>query len=330
MTTIPPINLGKLPKKSAAIYKWSDYIELLCLFNKDGVISKSDILGRIHGSNDIDLPDEIEEDTQLTFSTMAEENDEANNTSQNWYRQLAYRVGAFDDFYPFLVDNDQLSLKSDITVKHKFYIYLLLASSLPYVHKEYHSKLTNSFEIMSKETLKQYLPSFAEVHIFGTGKDDDKRYAGNMWTKINQLAKDIRVYISNRISEKDFSKNDVGDGGLDIVAWLPTGDKNSGLISVFGQCACTDDWVNKQISSHTMNWRPKLEFIAEEPNNMVFIPFCFRDSHGEWAILRKILESIVFDRLRIIFFLKDKMVLFEKHPIFQEIEHIINYREAIV
>ena len=53
--------------------------------------------------------------------------------------------------------------------------------------------------------------------------------------------------------------------------------KQQDILTILGQCACTEDWVSKQHSSSYAAWNGKLSFTSL-PCNMIFIPFCFRDS----------------------------------------------------
>ena len=105
--------------------------------------------------------------------------------------------------------------------------------------------------------------------------------------------------------EKEYSPNDTGDNGLDVVGWLPINDTARGMLLVFGQCACTaEDWARKQSSSSASHWRETIQFQVP-PTNIAFIPFCFRRNTGEWHKNRLIDESLLIDRLRFILLLPE-------------------------
>lgn len=315
-----PINLEKSPS-SSDIHIWSDYIELLCLVNQDGTISAADVIDRIQEIEEITpIPDEDE-----IIDEPAQKNDLLEKKSSDWFRHIEYRAGVFGEFYPFRISDDKntIFVKDLLSLQHKLYIFFLLSSNLRYV-KGYIHNLTTSFEKLSKEALRSCLPRTAEIHTFGTSESRIGRYRGNLWAKINTLAEDIKVKV--HIAEDKFSPNNVGDGGLDIVAWIPTGDTAGGLFCMFGQCACTEKWVTKQHSSSPQTWRSILTFVTP-PSNIIFIPFCFRDSEGEWYKPQDIHETIVFDRVRLIHLLKNKYSSLERSSAYSNIETIINYRE---
>lgn len=329
MATDTPISLEKLPK-SFDIHTWADYIELLCLINKDRVISKGDILDRIRDESDDSLNSEDDEEDRAHEITLAESRDKEELKVDDWFRHLIYRSGAFDrlDFYPFYIakDGDGLQLKDDLTPKHKFYIFLLLASNLRYV-PHYKHQITTTFEFVSHKALKSLFPSSAEVHIFGTSTGSSGRYSGNLLNKATILSQDLCERLL--INETTFSKHNSGDKGLDIVGWVPTGDEVGGVLSVFAQCACTEEWVDKQNFSKVSAWRSMMTFTVP-PSNLIFIPFCFRNSTGGWWQVTDIHESIVIDRVRLTYFLKEGYEMLQGFPVSKSIDGILNYKEPLV
>ena len=92
-----------------------------------------------------------------------------------------------------------------------------------------------------------------------------------------------------------------------MVAWLPIGksDAAPGVLTVFAQCTCTDEWVTKQHSSNATSWRRYISFTVD-PTNIVFIPFCYRDSRGEWFNRTDIKNSVLLDRVRLVQLLRAK------------------------
>jgi hypothetical protein len=142
---------------------------------------------------------------------------------------------------------------------------------------------------------QNYLPSNAKVYVFGKNRYNQGRYTGKLWYKINKLAEDIGEGV--RANEDNFSPYNTGDHGLDIVGWIPFDKNTPGFITVFGQCACTPKWVDKQHETKSDRWTPVISFTAY-PNNMIFIPYCFRNEFGKWHNKTCIHKSIVIDRLR--------------------------------
>lgn len=325
-------NLDNLPETSHFdAYVWVDYIEMLCLFNADKVCSKADILDRVRergkdlGETPADTENELDEEDEST----AEIDDKWSVRADNWFAHLSYRSACFGDAYPFYLSTSGEALHANDTydLKQKLYISLLLSSCLGRWRK-YKPQLTSSFELLSAEAIKTYLPPEAEVHVFGTSALEGSRFLGNVWTKINLLANDLKETVTAK--ERDFPPTDSGDNGLDIVAWIRFGDKDAtrGMLIVFGQCACTEEWDVKQFSSSWQKWDQVMTYKAH-PNNMVFIPLCLRDVDGEWHRDSDI-ACILVDRLRFIHLLRDKLSYFKKMSSYKSVEEIIKLQEDIV
>lgn len=330
-TTAPiPIDLTRLPKKNQDVHIWVDYVELLCLFNIDGIVTKAEVVDRLQ-ENEY-LLDSADEDTVgfADDATVSETKDKEETQIDDWFLHLSYRTGALDTFYPFILskNGDSLALVNDLTLKHKLYIFLLAASNLRYFPK-YVYKITNAFERMSLVALKEMLPHSAQVHLFRPSGDVvNRHYQGNVWSRINNLAEDLRERVL--VNEDHFSPSNSGDEGLDLVGWVPVGDETTGgMLSIFGQCACTEEWVTKQHSSSMDSWRSKITFTSPAAN-MIFIPFCFRTATGEWCQPKDIHQSILIDRVRLAYFLSDEYVTLQQLPVFEVIEEFLTIKESLV
>ena len=289
--------LDSPPKDKSIYYLQADYVELLCLVNRDKVIAQEEIQNRYIEYADIDKePQEDEQDEDEQELDEAEISDRLSSRLDDLLRNLKYRENAFGESYPFLIDAglSQIAVKSRLTDHHKLYVYLLMASCLRHFKKSVESPITKSFESISAEALRQYIGSKAEVHIFGANVSS--RYTGNKSARIRQLAEDICERL--RDSKDRFSPNDSADAGLDIVAWFPFADKTPGRFLVFGQCTCRKDWENKQHSSGYDRWSRLID-LSIRPLNTIFIPYCFRDSNGDWYQENRIYMSLMIDRLRI-------------------------------
>jgi hypothetical protein len=63
---------------------------------------------------------------------------------------------------------------------------------------------------------------------------------------------------------------------------------------------------------------------------MAFIPFCFRNIDGSWHKARNIYESIVVDRQRLIYLLRDnyhRLIL--EVPCFEAVEKVLQQQESL-
>lgn len=347
--------LHRLPldSKSSNSHQWVDYVELLCLVNTDREISKADVLDRVSERKDLGeldedwndnsdfLPDEYEDSNDdLDFILgeykqprngtdllPAERNDRNEQIVDEWFNHLEYRQNAFREFYPFTLHRNILSRKKNLAAQEKLYIFLLLSSSLKYFTKEQEGYFTSRFEIVSLLALKNYLPQGGKAFLVGKNPLNQGRYAGTTWHKIKTLAQDIRE-SPPRCKEEDFDRRDTGDKGLDLVGWIRLGDTAQGFLVMFGQCGCGKGWDIKQLESHETTWRKYLNFTVA-PNNLVFIPYCFRGADGNWYKYLDITASILVDRLRLIYLLRKKYHLLKNlHP-YDFIDEILEYSEPL-
>ena len=299
------IQLDSHPKASE-LHLWADYAELLCLFNLDGVLSKSDFEDSIDDGLDLGETEYVEDNPDLS---AAENKDKFSQRTDDIFRNLAYRQETFEDFYPFYLDDyGELCLRTGLLKPARFYIFLLLASNLGRLKKSSAAKITNSFEVVCAEALRRVLPEGAQVHIFGPRHGG--RYTGKAWKKVGTLAADLGEMVI--VSESDFDPRSTGDEGLDIVAWIPTGDENSGKLLLFAQCACGLEWKGKQASSDAQRWRQMMTFKSP-PSNLAFIPFHFRKADGTWYV-NKDITTLLFDRQRLVHALKGDVSGFSSLP----------------
>jgi len=290
-------NLNKPPVPLHLEYLQADYIELLCLVNVDRFISRTDVCNIFLQDGDLNDLNDFEE----MHDSKAEKEDDNSQRIDDWFRHLNHRSHMFGNAYPFSLSQNGKSLErhNSLNDHQKLYIFLLLASQLRCLDKNIMSKFTNSFEVVSLQALKEYLPGNAQVHLFGTNplnKDGDFSQSLK-YERIKKLSEALLAPL--QIKQDDFPKGDMGDEGLDIVAWLSIGDEAPGFITIFGQCACGNKWVEKQSSSGFYAWRQIID-LKVETINMIFIPHCFRDLQGKWYQPRNIHNTIMIDRVRMI------------------------------
>lgn len=336
-------SLPRAPKFD--IHIWVDYIELLCLVNQSQSIYKADIVDRIREREDLgESLTEREDEIDAIYQDMAAGLQESNSYEElgdpaaeiddqwsqrvyDWFIHLGYRQNAFDDFYPFIVDDQhsELKLVPELTLKHHLYLFLLLAANSRYLRNS-RNIFYEDFETVSLEALKKCLPAHAEIHIFGTSSRGTGRYQEpHLYNRIQKLASDLREQVL--IPSDKFSPHDVGDKGLDLVGWVPMGDKVNRSIVVFGQCACSaEEWEKKQHSSSDQYWRGTIS-LSVPPSNMTFVPFCLRDAKGEWHRPQNI-AFILVDRLRFIKLLNNEYSFMATQRSYQLIQNILQVKEA--
>jgi hypothetical protein len=315
----PVTSLERLPRVGVR-HTWADYVELLCLFNLDREISKDVLIDRFREGKDTGetIDDETEDDTGAAEdeeTAASEENlpiDERLSTrAEDLFRHLKYRESAFGKSYPFAVDmaHRRMVLRRTTGVS-RLYLFLLIASNLRYF-TTLTPQITKDFESLSKLALQKLLPASGLVHLFH-GAGQSGRYKGKLFDKLSALASDL--FESMTVRADDFDEHDVGDGGLDLVAWVPMNDGSPGVLLCFAQCACTDKWVKKQRETMAVK---EVMTLKAHPVYLTFIPFCFRRPTGSWFYAHSV-ATVLLDRLRLI----DLLVGLRKYKEFDSFKRI--------
>jgi len=320
-------------------YHWADYIELICLANIDGEKSKMDILDRL-SEREEDLEEGNAEDISDMESLDIEgvgipsqrykRYDHWVDRIDSWYQVLESRESLYGDSYPFIVVDDDLVLYYDPeNINHKYYFFLLLCSNLYLLDSVTSEKFSAYYEIVSYEGLRQILPNNFEVELFGTNSLNTNPLFGSGITcldKIKNLALILNEELSTSFNPIAYPSNNFGDAGLDVIAYLDTGDNQPSGISIFGQCACTTKWIDKQSTSDFSSWANKID-LTSTTINTIFIPFCFRNAIGEWFNRADIRLSFLVDRSRLISFLNSTLEFSEE--IKKLVEELIITKEEI-
>ena len=297
-----PLAVETLPREGDT-HVWADYVEALCIASADRYFTEGDLMSRLQARRDLgeslqrDATDEAEmPDREESHGDGAAPDQGDESFVRGLFEHLQYRAASFHSAYPFEINGrcDALGLKSDLTEQHKLYIFFLLSACHERLGTNGPSIL-KQFERVSHEALRRMLPGL-EVKLFGSGtaKCD---YSGKKWARIRALAADLCVEV--KAKEHEFSKHDVGDSGLDLVAFTAFGDGASHLLVVFGQCACTPEWKTKQYSSGFTRWGNILDFNVP-PQNMLFIPYCLRESSGRWYQQHEVSQTVMIDRIRLV------------------------------
>ena len=298
--TTPPRDITQ-----ADLHVWVDYAELCCLVSADRALSLSDLVDDISDSDDIQV---LEWESEDTSPSVAGGDIETLLTSkaEDIFVHVSHRKSALtEEAYPFFLSDDGREFRcianDEFNAKHRFYLFMLLAACSKYVATAKRPTVWAAFEKFSNVVFAEMLPRRAEVRSFGKSISGIPHYTGNIEAKIEALAKDLNAVPGAYVSE--FPKHSTGDGGLDHVGWLPTGDTSAGLFIAFGGSACGRDWAVKQASSGGERWIKNLQLRAT-PVNICFIPYYERDDRGNWTNTNYI-ESVLMDRRRILHILDE-------------------------
>lgn len=272
-------------------HSYADIAELICL-RSNGYASDFDILKRIKANGKI-----IKEDTEKLDGEIGLVDTENSDKVESWltvvFEYLEIRSNIYSEAYPFIIERNSLKLKSkELTNSQYIYIYLLIASSLEFF-KKIQNELTSEFEIISEHVLSQFLPN-GKVYGFGS----NSHFKGNARKKINKLASEINVDIRKRIISQ-VSKYNSKEEGLDVVGWIPFEDNNPNTIVILGQCACGQNWINKQ--NETKRYDRFYDSYILSFIHALFLPHDLRNNKGRFDLDKDInINTLVFERRRII------------------------------
>lgn len=235
-----PFSIRKPSEPKNELQYYADYIELVSIVSCD-YISQDYIKDRLLDEGESFEVDEIA-DGEIG-STDAQKYDKLESFVNQCFSYVKLRSSQYLESYPFLYD-DTMGLKmidkEDLTQKQKLYIYLLISSSIG-DFRMFTKDLTDDFEILSENALKNYLPISAKVYGFGA----NSRFTGNTQNKIKELAKILKVDMNDRLIDQIAPKNSKEEG-LDIVGYIPFDDEIPNTFIIFGQCACGKNWAEKQ------------------------------------------------------------------------------------
>jgi hypothetical protein len=282
------INLKSIPKLSDK-NAFTDYLEIRCLLKSDGLITLGDTV-------DLLFDDDLGEFKEET-NDKNEQEDKREQNIREIFNFTISRQNIYSDYYPFTAGaKNTLSVKPNLTKKHFLYISLLLSSNLAYVRPSIHI-ITHSFENLSFRLFQLLFPKKSETYLFGAG--GNSIFKGTLYKKIQILTEKLNLKTTPYFTEEEFDKNNVGDGGLDLVGWYRFSDKSEGTLMIFGQCACGENWIDKELESHPIRWSNWIAFL-NTPANILFTPRHYRKTDGSWLKKTSMRDTIVLDRLRII------------------------------
>lgn len=294
------LEINKAPSDSDT-HTWADYLEMLAVVSMDGTCTVGMAVDRIRDvASEADLDDDVVsgDPNEVERSENKRKIARAAKKFADAWQMLLWRKAAYEDAYPFELDDSSKTIRLvDVPgTGQYFYLFLLAAANLRFVAAGAQA-LQNGFEAIACEVMKEILPRRAEVHIFGKATADD-RFSGSAFEKVSKLAREIRAQLI--ATEEDYRTGDIGDSGIDIVAWDVLADEECNIPVYLGQCACSrSDWPKKQ---HEASPGRLASSLRANPDwqTLMFVPICFRRVGGRWAVKTEIGAVIMLDRLRLL------------------------------
>ncbi len=322
------------------INAWADFVETLCIFNKDTVLSledfadfltddaskkSKDILSAINFNENFLAPlsvattpfktfltlkkdEEDEEDREDDFSGEDEYNkakEDIRSRLITLFNFLQARKEYFKEFYPFEVSPKETIIsyinRENQTMLHKLYQVLLFSSEMNLYTPGDINRIGHLFESLCKRPFYQLVPAIAEKRFFGAG--------GGVIIRSDYLG-DLKhkiqalagdLYINTNPDIDDPDElGSTGDAGLDWVAWVGFEDESTHQPVYFGQCACGANWVDKQHETALSRWRNFL-LLNQSVQCFHFMPRSFRRTSLEWFRKTAIVHELtLIDRFRLL------------------------------
>ena len=213
-------------------FLWADYVELLCLCSKNGLVSRGNLQAQVQEAQDVQVDADIDGDGD----EIAGPNDEStvldDKVSAHW-DDIVSRLNAREASYPgwpFQLEGAVLrSVYDERRADHRLYVALLIASSLRLCVATRSNEVTSAFEEISYQWLSRSLPQFWKVRPFGAHAALPDAYVGNLREKFELLAADINAKL--QMDADEYDPANTGDGGLDLVAWQEVGDQRGSISS---------------------------------------------------------------------------------------------------
>jgi hypothetical protein len=300
------VNLEVLPSGNDAFF-WSDFAEINALVHADKCFSRNDL---------------------ATLDAQLKTKERPADSEKLWRALIDYcgiRSKSFNEYYPFVVSEDQdtLELNFDDSHEQRLYLGMLVAASMRHIPKVRQGQIARAFEETCFAVFSKLMPEGSEIRATWANGGPEAPYTGHLYEKMTQVANDIRG--NPDITMDDFKPNNTGDGGIDLIAWHPMGDERPGIPISFAQCGCsTHDWTFKQAEAspflHKNHFR-----VMHEWATYYFMPVDLREFNGRWAYKSKIGSVIIVDRLRMLR-LVGEFAIHKNLPGFDFIDEVMGFK----
>lgn len=205
-------------------------------------------------------------------------------------RSIIVKVG-----YPLIINGSRITLNEKLD--YGFYKFLLLISISKPLRKERRQKEVDLlFDEIVRRAIENYLGNGAQSVRFG-------------WPPSGGRPSDFSTAISWLCVQMNLPKGPgkelttTKDGGVDIVAWKPFGDKKRSFLILYAQCTIQIEWFSKatDVSDFlVLGWIDTGKVFP----SVLAIPFVIPNNFKKRDHLSRI-TNIIFDRLRLTEFLND-------------------------
>lgn len=311
-----------MPNDESDYNVWADYIELLVLLHPDRKLSVEALKDRLLDENDNDAKKALKQINALSkkvvtpqIDQIADDQFENDTDPEDEQRIKTSLLGIVDymkcrrtivpDYYPFSIDAKySIELSNNITPKNKIYIVLLICSLIRVLNRAggHSFRVTHRFESLCRYPFQLLTPAIAAVEYFGAGgpaSENPTPAPTTFYEKVRNLALNLNLPLHPDFTPENAGTHNVGDGGLDWVAWFSFADNLHMKPTFFAQCACGNDWEEKLFDANKSKWNQFILFNYDY-KLFHFIPKSFRDLNNRWLNNIKLHSAILIDRFRLI------------------------------
>jgi len=272
----------------------ADLVELILAVKYDNVSELSQAAFQIILK---EMPGADDDNSANDALTDAQAKDNIELALEDCWNHLEYRQAVFGKHYPFHIDGDRLLWRrAKPTLDCQMYLFLRLRSFTP---QRVRGTAASAFVGMCREAMRALATDNANVRIFDANSDDRKSHYGTDLRKaLRVLARELAAH---QIHEVEIDKaSSSGDARLDIIASYGFNDPGAGTFSILAQCAAREtEWPSKTLEASPRNLLPYFTLL-NNPENLLFIPVCFRTSTGDWVRAADTNGCILIDRVRIL------------------------------
>lgn len=302
------LSLDVLPRHSYS-FLWADYVELLCLCSKNGIVAKGNLQAQQQEAEDLQADAGEDEQSHFDQGFPVSDVDTDRNDSEllddrvtrRWEdikKRLHARSSSFPG-WPFELTGEVLRTKFDAeNAEQRLYVSLLIASSLRLCHAKRSMEVTSAFEEISYHWLRRSVTELWQVRPFGAHQTLPNAYTGTLRAKLEALANDIDCILVKPAS--DYDSSNTGDGGIDLVAWQNMGDSRGNMPVIFGQCACSPtDWESKQLDVTPAS--TEAHILPQHPGAAYcFVPHDLSLNDKSWDRSAHVKRTVIVDRRRLL------------------------------
>ncbi len=216
--------------------------------------------------------------------------------------ELGRRAAVLGEAYPFKIHRNSLSYSKSRSGVYEFCLSISFVESLS---DRAGQRFQIAFERLVRDVLKCHLGNGATAIRIGVPSDGHEHRPTSMKGVVEQLqqmsAPSEWCWEPDEGFPVEPLRQDVGDLGIDVVAWKPLTDGRGGNLFLLGQCACGltdwDDKFDEPNKGRLASWIKRISYV---PFVKVFaVPFHIANNALFGEVTRRV-EGITLDRARLV------------------------------